>query len=304
MPCPKCNGSERESLESGVWRCTSPRVIIREVGGPGLTNPLAGPGVLRHEEKIPCGAEYAEAGPGAFLVCACRTVAIGLCAACGVPVCGLHSELCAGRRLCEADNPRLRAEARRIDVTERAEAAAVALRVEWTERLREELKGAHPIERAVRVMTLLSEDEVRSRGSRMSHQVMSVFAWALGGYWTGDLMKKPTWDHEQVLEWFLGAVKTAPTPHQILVSRKVRGLGELKAKLVSVPGWTFSSGSTNHILTDDWHYPMTVLVDGRRGSYLDRPGQAPDHSGFTGLALREMASLVHLPSLPPRPGVG
>jgi hypothetical protein len=268
---------------------------------------MAGPGVFRHEYTVPCGFEYGEVGPGAFLVCACRTVAIGLCAECGKAVCGFHSELCAGRRLCEADNPRLRAEAQRVEAARRRQGAAATAWAEWSERLKGELGDVypvgdvHPIERLVRVMTLLSEDEIKSRELARQRELMSALKGVLRSLWSTDLMKRPPWDHERVLEWFLGAVKTPPAPQQILAPRGAPVIGQLKPKLVTVPGWTFTSGSTNHILADDWHYPMTVLVDGRRGSYLDRPESAPDKSGFSGLALREMAKLAHLPSLTPPP---
>jgi hypothetical protein len=190
-----------------------------------------------------------------------------------------------------------------MEAAERAQGVRAAAWAEWTERLRDELRDGHPVERVARAMTVLSKDEVKSRDLWTQRELISALGSVLGDLWSRDVMKHPSWDHEQVLEWFLGAVKVSPTPHQILVPRKVPVLGELKAKLVTEPGWTFSSGSTSHILADDWHYPMTVLVDGRRGSYLDRPGQSPDHSGFSGMALREMAKLAHLPEITPRPTV-
>jgi hypothetical protein len=180
---------------------------------------------------------------------------------------------------------------------------------EWIERLRDELGEVHPvgevhpIERLVRVMTLLTEDEIRSGDLARQRELMSALKGVLRSLWSTDLMKRPPWDHERVLEWFLGAVKSPPTPQRILAPRRAPIIGELKAKPVTVPGWTFTSGSTNHILQDNWHYPMTVLVDGRRGSYLDRPESAPDKSGFSGLALREMAALAHLPALSGRPSI-
>jgi hypothetical protein len=311
MTCPRCKGSKRELIKPGLWRCVSPRVLIQEEGGPGLTNPMAGPGVFRHEHKVPCGLEFREAGPGAFLLCACKTVAIGLCAACEEPVCGLHSELCAGRRMCEADNPRLRAKAARTAAAERSAATKKRAWREWQEQVLDELGDAHPIERLVRVMAVWSKDEIWPRRSSQQRELVPTLEVVLGDLWSTDLlrrwptdlMKSPPWDHEQVLEWFLDAVKTPPTPQQILTPRRVPVLGEMKAKLVTVPGWTFTSGSTSHILADDWHYPMTVLIDGRRGSYLDRPDHAPGNPGFSGVALREMAPLAQLPGLSPPPRV-
>jgi hypothetical protein len=73
----------------------------------------------------PCGLRYHEAAGGlTTLLCASDqgTFAIGVCADCGDPVCGDHSRLYQGRRLCIRD------------VKAREEAAAVAAAEAWLTR--------------------------------------------------------------------------------------------------------------------------------------------------------------------------
>ena len=53
--------------------------------------------------RRPCGLRYQEGAAGLGRVCECGTFAIGLCADCGKPVCGDHSVLHGGKRLCHAD---------------------------------------------------------------------------------------------------------------------------------------------------------------------------------------------------------
>jgi hypothetical protein len=127
--CPVCGGSEREQLAPGLWRCTSQRTVITEHGGPGLTNPAAGPGVIRREHVVPCGTEYQEGGgPGIVGVeCRCGTFAIGRCSECREPVCGIHSTLIEDRRVCSEhaeQKRRIAAEATAAAERTRAEAEA------------------------------------------------------------------------------------------------------------------------------------------------------------------------------------
>jgi hypothetical protein len=98
--CPVCRGSDRVPIAPGFWRCAAQRRV--ETGGPGLVNPAAGPPVL--VSYVTCNAEYQD-GPvyGTPQVCGCGTFAIGMCAECSTPVCGLHSAMLEERRLCSAD---------------------------------------------------------------------------------------------------------------------------------------------------------------------------------------------------------
>lgn len=102
--CPTCHGSTREPIAPGFWRCSSPVSYAETILAPQ-------PGVPPHlGQMIPqtvwrtriCGREYHE-GAGATEAtqqCECGTYAIGACSSCGTPICGTHSALHDGRRLC------------------------------------------------------------------------------------------------------------------------------------------------------------------------------------------------------------
>ena len=100
--CPACEGTWRQPVAQGFWECTSEVVEVWEEFAP------AGP----HGEMVPvrrsssriCGNRYHDtAGISPTVgLCRCRTTAIGLCAECDTPICGDHSALRAGRRLCAA----------------------------------------------------------------------------------------------------------------------------------------------------------------------------------------------------------
>lgn len=98
MACPACGGSLRRMIAPGLWECTS--ISVLESGGPGLADPAAGPAVIRTE--ILCKVRYQERPAGGSALCACSTFAIGLCSKCRAPVCGDHSRLVSGERLCQA----------------------------------------------------------------------------------------------------------------------------------------------------------------------------------------------------------
>lgn len=65
MSCPTCGCTARTFVEPGRWRCSggsSFPIPGGWGGGPGLTNPAAGPGVIYHPPSTgwsPCGTTYA-----------------------------------------------------------------------------------------------------------------------------------------------------------------------------------------------------------------------------------------------------
>lgn len=74
---------------------------------------------------VPCGAEYPEADSSmqaaSLPMCACNTFAIGTCSRCGNPVCGIHSRVIKGQRVCGSCSAREVVDLRRT--VEEAEAA-------------------------------------------------------------------------------------------------------------------------------------------------------------------------------------
>ena len=114
MPrCPTCGGTAAEAIAPGYFRCTTE---VAETDSWGDT-------VRRR-----CGKEYHEGSDAVTGTpkCACGTFAIGQCQECNAAVCGDHSRLVDGRRLCaphagaleqEAERERLeRRERARFDV--------------------------------------------------------------------------------------------------------------------------------------------------------------------------------------------
>src|SRR3954454_6481660 len=130
MACPRCGGTQRIAVAPGYWECTK---LVEEFGRPpGYTRPIP---VRSH----PCGHRYHE-GSGVAESCACGTFAIGHCQRCGKAVCGDHSGLLAGVRLCTHC---FRAQAEKEQrATEAAKAAQEAERQRERASLIEELEAA------------------------------------------------------------------------------------------------------------------------------------------------------------------
>ena len=101
MACPLCRGASRAPIAPGYWECQSIVTVPRIHQVPDQR--ILG-GFLQQvvQESSRCGHRYAESvglpAPGA--VCGCGTFAIGLCADCSTPVCGDHSGVWGGNRLC------------------------------------------------------------------------------------------------------------------------------------------------------------------------------------------------------------
>lgn len=92
--CPKCGGQQRRQLAPGYWECQTDVLIPGMVPSP--TGALL-PGPL----NATCGHRYQEGGERVGdAQCYCGTFAIGTCKRCGRAVCGDHSLLWDGARLC------------------------------------------------------------------------------------------------------------------------------------------------------------------------------------------------------------
>lgn|SRR5579862_5695918 len=120
MACPSCGGSDRISVAPGFWECCSqlaerrPGRVPDPMGPAGATMPITD--IIYRT----CGVRYHEAaGSGVTLLCECSTFAIGVCGECMKPVCGDHSRLLDGQRLCISH------------VRAKEEAAAKAAREAW-----------------------------------------------------------------------------------------------------------------------------------------------------------------------------
>src|ERR1044072_7788989 len=224
MPCPNCGGHDREPIGPGFWRCTSIRVVTREPGGPGLPDPRLGPGVLYVQDEVVCRTEYQEGGQG--LLCACQTFAIGRCAECGDPVCGIHSGVLQDVRLCRvhlaAEREKLdhaRHDEERRELAEREDAWCA-----WEDRVVSDLAGTPPVERIIRFLRVLPiaelEDQIRRPAPRRPGLGKAVRD-LLPDLWSGDLLAAPPWDHDEVHAWLEATIPPTPTN---LAYLKPRGL--------------------------------------------------------------------------------
>jgi len=284
------------------------RLVVTEVGGPGLANPFAGPDVIRQEHLVACGTEYQE-GVASMEQCACGTFAIGRCAQCGAPICGSHSGLWDGRRLCERDLVEARtvgqARDREARLQRDAEAAehAVRRREAWLAAARATLdESDDPAERIVRVVAALSPSDPRRARSEDAEQLVRQL---LPERTAGDPNERWWWDHDAVQAWFLRAVRTPPKELEIVrVRRPV--FGRTKRQQTTTPGWSFPGGATR-----SWGEPGTpthgyatvsILADGRR--MIEANVDAGPQAGFNERALASMAERAQLRPLPPFAPVG
>lgn len=134
--CPVCKGSERREIAPGYWSCACivPYEVMESLPTPG-TPPGLGIHSLQPVLKYRmCGTEYQDGGGADGRrpdICSCGTFAVGVCVECSTPVCGMHSEMIGGRRLClkhlRDEETRLREDSVRVAKAQADEhAAAVA----------------------------------------------------------------------------------------------------------------------------------------------------------------------------------
>jgi hypothetical protein len=305
MPCPNCGGLDRDPIAPGFWRCTSLRRVVEEVGGPGLTNPFAGPPVIRTERLVACGAEYHEGAPAGAETCACGTFAIGRCLQCGRSVCGSHSALWASRRLCDEHHAAALAafEAARAEAVACNVADAVARSVrawdEWLAAARAALSASvDPIERTVRAVSAMSGGSWPDRREQDRHLLLELLLPEQVAGREPDV--RWWWDHDTVQAWFLGAVKVPPTMLDVVRFRRTL-LGGERRERTSAPGWSFPGGSTDSLGEGDRWLTVCVLADGRR--LLGANADSGPRYGFNEVALKLMGELAQLELLPPFPAL-
>lgn len=300
MSCPTCSGTTRSPIAPGYWQCQSLREVRHQ--GPGFHDITKGPPVVI--EHLPCGTRYHDGPPAdSAAECSCGTFAIGRCAECRQPVCGLHSGYDDGQLLCLTHLEERRTRAAAL----LAAAAADRMAAERNRRTREEASGsarvltriAHyddPHERLLLAFThwvpdLNGYDPLRSflgthrggtgptrrtnpgenpRPPHIHTEGAGLFATAFPELWP-DSEKvvlgalDPPWSTPALLKWFAARA----TQHDI-PTRPVRQSWSRSKR----EGWSFDSA--------EWH-------GGERSGYgtvsVDRRGQQvePGHLGASGL---------------------
>lgn len=331
MRCPECGGSDREPIAPGLWRCTSRRIetVLREGPGFGHPNPSRGPPVIPAQRSVTCGAEYQEGAPTtAELACGCGTFAIGRCAECGDPVCGTHSAVADGRRLCSRDMARVReafVEAERERKARLADAAAH----EHDQKLEQIAALDDPIERLLSALAFvlhdLHPDDVGASAAQMSQRRRSEFARACPeSDWEGtwiDNWDMPevegtwvdNWDTQEIGDWLVRRMRaTGVEPNGTFRETAIHQPRFGKARTVEIAthrAWSFpldlrgnASGDAVH---GDSGNHLGVLEDGRMTSIYVEVGDLPRVHGWDGtpggrvLTPSNLVALARAVGLPP-----
>jgi hypothetical protein len=264
--------------------------------------------VLEELHSFVCGAEYQEGpAPAAAVECACGTFAIGRCVDCAKPVCGDHSSRWDDVRVC-AEHAAERMHAHNVALAEHAaqvQAGRAHAWSAWERSVLEQLAGADPAERVVRLVCVTGIE-------RVIEAVRATTRWApdfgrglrelVPELWSGDLMRAPGWDHDALHAWLIEAAKAPPATTQMSYLKR-RPLMADAWKRVPARGWTFDGGSTVWLFGND-HHSITALVDGRRGhvTHVDGGCSVIDPMpGFNVLSLRAMGEIAALRELPEPP---
>ncbi len=202
--CPTCGGVEREPVSPGWWRCTS--LITATLEGPGSWNPQVMLPAAVQNKRL-CDTIYVEpdAAAPSLPACACGTFAVGRCARCSAPVCGIHSGFIDGARLCHID--RQAAERAQERVTAAAAAHAEEERqarhrqalAAWADSHRASIAELTPIERGVVVWAAVGARPTRGQPWKRYDATDAVTL--LG-------VPRPTVD--EALDWFIAAPKSEP----------------------------------------------------------------------------------------------
>ena len=304
MSCPTCGGSDRDPIAPGFWVCTSPRWVTDKIGGPGLTDPRLGPGVLYKKRRIVCRTEYQEGNPGTSLLCACSTFAIGLCNECGKPVCGNHSAISGDLRLCDAHLAAEQAKIQKVRKDEHARKEALRDQAwsDWEDLVASELTHAHPIERIIRFLRLADVDRLKRLlpAEPTRPGLGQTLRQLLPDIWSGDL--ENAWDDDDVHAWLIATrtPKVANCLHHYkrpLIARIIFP-GPSEPRRARTTGWT-----ANLAPPRPGNISISALTDGRRGfinpyGIMSFPDPPPI---FNVYAMWNLADAAQLPDLPPPP---
>ncbi len=99
MSCPECGGTERIPIAPSYWECAS--LVHGEARRP---DPVYGTTMVPYSDSHVCGNRYQEVDSQSPVqiaeTCSCGTYAIGRCAECRRSICGDHSGIVGGSRLC------------------------------------------------------------------------------------------------------------------------------------------------------------------------------------------------------------
>lgn len=234
-------------------------------------------------------------------LCSCGTFAIGRCTECMDLVCGDHSSLMLGRRLCSAHAAEHTAEARAAEHNTKARAVAERRREridawrEWIELATQRLGAieSHP----ARIVTLVGSvnpvPDPKHETYRLPHPIATLMQSMVGS--AEDLMGNPPWKQADIAEWFVRASKTRPTLLKVRRRRQIRWRGE-RIQDSHELGWDFPGGATKRMFAG---YDTVRLLETGETAWPGQPVAEPRQ--FNAVALCEMRRQAALPALPPHP---
>ena len=325
MLCPSCGGTDREAIAPGYWRCRSR--IVADVVPPGVAS---NPGPAPIPVSGPCGREYQEASGPQALECDCGTFAIGRCAVCGTPVCGLHGRMFRDQRLCPDDLHQAKQEAD-LAQERQSEAAEAAAKGELRQKI-DLLKGvADPIEALMLTMVHLcgfgepnTDDADRLYEHRFTHMqkrpafgmqgdppppelsILFPELWPPDGAF--DLQRSPPWDGARIALWFADRARDKDIPSdrsEVICFEGNPGLfGRSSTKRERRAVWVIKLGGTLNASNEHFH-DVSVSREGDLlvGSLLlsrDRSRRDPSRAdpmerlNISGYGLAKMAGILGL----------
>ena len=246
-----------------------------------------------------CGHEYHEGATASTLQCACGTFAIGHCRDCGEPVCGDHSQLWAGVRLCSthaaAAAAKQAAQAREREAAAQAEGARRGERItaEWLANAHEVLAGLDPTAQMICVVGSFAGTTWQG-AKRFPAADWNAIRQLLPERFE-NVPAKPgsyfaPWSTPEVVEHFVRHVRVPPTKLQVTTAGFFGGRRRRRR------GWWFSEGSSAAHPSTGTAQSIAILSNGSVYS----PTQGGER-GFNARALRDMLELLELPTLPKRP---
>jgi hypothetical protein len=236
MRCPRCGGDAHRLLGANFAECTSavPTSVEQPVADARAPGGFA---VVRETRYEACGHRF-HLGPvrdqGADRLCRCGTYAIGQCADCGTPVCGMDecSSRVEGSLLCPSHAALRRQEqvARQYERGAPARAAAIAeleLRVAVFQdkarmheadraRLRVHLRSQGDenaeVVTALALTCVVDREQVRCVDPRFLHESFSRY-WDSEEAVTASFDRpRPPWDSDSLARWFATRATAAGVP--------------------------------------------------------------------------------------------
>lgn len=267
VTCPTCGGQDREPIAPGYWRCTTVRTVTE--ANPGASG-FGAPHHVRAsipptvERRITCNERYYEGAPASdAALCHCRTYAIGFCTECGDPVCGLHSDLWEGRRVCSDDAERLEQTRERARVAERDRRQEREGQAERGRLLEFVRSIENPDDRFVAAACLRAPTSIRQPAKR---DLAELFVGTSFRFFTSAKGLEWQWSSAEVMAWAADRGKSRSSKVAVQEMRKPWYSSVTRAKTVGVfDGWMigergYTASRWGDLVSGSW--PLYAVTNG------------------------------------------